>query len=65
MSGQSKVKVYRRATLNRKQRWGWTLYASNGRKIANSGEGYESFSTAKSMARRVVDGEWAGSAVVR
>jgi len=28
--------LYRDANLH----WRWTLYASNGRKIANSGEGY-------------------------
>ncbi len=30
--------IYRDATTRRD--WRWTLYAANGRKIANSGEGY-------------------------
>jgi uncharacterized protein YegP (UPF0339 family) len=32
--------VYYYVYLDQAYQWRWTLYAANGRKIANSGEGY-------------------------
>lgn len=48
------IRVYRSRSANPKQRWRWTLIASNGRKIANSGEGYARRSDASRMADYVV-----------
>jgi len=39
---------------DRKGEFRWTLYASNGRKIAVSGEGYKRRSHANKMIRRII-----------
>lgn len=48
------LKVYRSKSLNRKQRYRWTLTAANGRKIANGGEGYAERADALTMGEYVV-----------
>lgn len=38
---------------DRKGEWRWTLVAGNGKKLANSGEGYKRRAYAKKIARRI------------
>jgi len=52
--GELTIRVYRSRSLNRKQRWRWTLIAGNGQRIANSGEGYARKIDAVEMAEHVV-----------
>lgn len=52
LGGRYTLRVYRSKSLNRKQRYRWTLTAANGRKVANSGEGYVNRYDALAM------GEW-------
>jgi len=44
-----RFKVYK----DRKGEWRWTLYAANGRKIADSAEGYKRSSQAYKMIWRI------------
>jgi uncharacterized protein YegP (UPF0339 family) len=41
---------------DRKGEWRWTLYASNGRKLADSGEGYKREMTCARMAHSLFGG---------
>lgn len=52
--GPLTLKVYRSLSVNRKQRYRWALIAANGRKIANSGEGYADRTDALAMGEYVV-----------
>lgn len=44
-----RVHVYR----DRRREWRWTLFATNGRKVACSGEGYLRRSHCSAMARKL------------
>lgn len=50
-----KLNIYRRKTLIPSQRWGWRLVAPNGRKVANSGEGYLSKAFAQEIAVAIIN----------
>ncbi len=42
--------------LDRHKEWRWRLYAKNGRKIADSGEGYKRRGHAKRMIEKIILG---------
>jgi uncharacterized protein YegP (UPF0339 family) len=45
----TRLKVYR----DRRGEWRWTLFARNGKKLANSGEGYKRRAYCSGIARRL------------
>jgi len=47
MATRRRVHLYR----DRKGEWRWTLFAANGRKLANAGEGYTKRQHCSRMAR--------------
>lgn len=50
---------------DRKGEWRWTLYARNGKKLANSGEGYKRARNCYAIARRIFPWFSAGTNAVR
>jgi uncharacterized protein YegP (UPF0339 family) len=50
------ARIYR----DRSRQWRWTLFAQNGRKLANSGEGYKR----RSHCRRMVENLFPNALVV-
>lgn len=54
----ARLEVYPRRLARRSQRWRWRLVASNGRKLANGGEGYAHVEDCHDMALRVCRGKF-------
>lgn len=60
----STLVIYRRLTARRSQRWRWRLVASNGRKIANGGEGYANKDECAGIAKAIISGAYADTSTV-
>lgn len=59
------IEITSRRWVPRSQRYRWRLRTMNGRIVATSGEGYSDRGTCETMARRIVDGVYRGSVIVR
>lgn len=59
----NRLVVYRTPFARRNQRWRWYLIASNGRKVASSGEGYSDRDHARVMGLGVIGGSYKDATV--